>query len=374
MPPENRTRVQHFLALAEELGAKVVSITGESVADEVLKFSHENNITKIIAGKPFRPRLIEMVRGSVIDQIIRGSGSIDVYVVSDGTSAEKVPVNKAKWDIAPHRPLWRYGLSLLLVSLVTLFGLPLKNFLDPTNLVMVYLLAVVVAAVFLGRGPAILTSVVSVLCFDFFMIEPTLTFSVNDTQYLLTFAGLLAVGLIISSSAALLRDQVEAMRRKDRLNQSLFSYSRELTGAISLDQVLHIAIKNVSDVLNRENLILLPGNGGLQVGLASSGFTLNEDELAVAEWSFKHGQAAGRGTDTLPATTIRFMPLLTSHGPVECWGSKPRKMNSHYPLINGCNWKVWPTSLPWRWSAPYWQDQRLKQKCCATLKNYKPRY
>lgn len=325
MPAENRARVQRFFALAEELGAKVVSITGESVPEEVVKFSRDHNITKIIAGKPFRPRLVEMIRGSVIDQIIRGSGPIDVYVVSDGSSADKAPARKMELNITPHRPLWRYLLSLVLVGIVTLIGVPLNHFLDPTNLVMVYLLAVVFSAVYLGRGPAILASITSVLCFDFFFIDPTLTFTVYDTQYLITFAGLLVVGLIISSSAALLRDQVDAMQRKDLLNQSLLNYSRALTGAISLDQVLQIATQNVTDILKRENVILLPGNGMLQVGLSSPNFNLSEDELAVAEWSYKKNQAAGHGTDTLPATSIRFVPLLTSHGPVGVLGIRANK-------------------------------------------------
>lgn len=325
MPADNRARVQHFFALAEELGARVSSVTGESVADEVLKFSREHNITKIIAGKPFRPRLVELIRGSVIDQIIRGSGPIDVYVVSDGSSRPQAPSQKASLDLTPHRPLWRYLVSLVLVGLVSLIGMPLSRFLDPTNLVMVYLLAVVFSAVYLGRGPAILASILSVLCFDFFFIDPTLTFSVYDTQYLITFAGLLLVGLIISSSAALLRDQVDAMRRKDQLTQALLEYSRELTGAINLEQVLKIAVNSVSKNLNRENVILLPGGNSLGVGLSSPSFTVNADEMAVAEWAFKHNQAAGHGTDTLPATAVRFTPLLTSHGPVGILGIKADK-------------------------------------------------
>lgn len=325
MPADNRARVQHFFALAEELGARVSSVTGESVADEVLKFSREHNITKIIAGKPYRPRLVELIRGSVIDQIIRGSGSIDVYVVSDGSAQPQAPSQKAGLDLTPHRPLWRYLVSLLLVGLVSLIGVPLNQFLDPTNLVMVYLLAVVFSAVYLGRGPAILASILSVLCFDFFFIDPTLTFSVYDTQYLITFAGLLLVGLIISSSAALLRDQVDAMRRKDQLTQALLEYSRELTGAINVEQVLKVAINSVSKNLKRNNVILLPSNNHLEVGLSSPGFTFNDDELAVAEWAFKHNQAAGHGTDTLPATAIRFAPLLTSHGPVGILGIQAEK-------------------------------------------------
>ena len=320
MPLENRLRVQRFLTLAEELGAKVASTSGESVAESVISFAHEHNITKIIAGKPFRPRFSELFRGSVIDQIIRGSGSIDVYVVSGEASvSQKVP----RSSFQPHRPWWRYGGSLLLVALVTLLSQPLKHVLDPTNLVMVYLLAVVLSAVYLGRGPAILASFTSVLAFDFFFINPIFTFTVSDTQYLLTFLGLLAVGLIISGSAALLRDQVDAMRSKDRQTQSLFNLSRELTSAFSLDQVLDIATRACASLLNRENVILLPKNGGLEIKKISPGFLMDDDEMAVAEWAFKHSQPAGRGTDTLPSASIRFVPLLTANGPVGVIGIKP---------------------------------------------------
>jgi two-component system, OmpR family, sensor histidine kinase KdpD len=319
MPLENQVRVQHFLTLAEEMGAKVTSISGESVAEAVINFSHEHNITKIIAGKPFRPRIFELIRGSVIDQIIRGSGSIDVYVVSGEAEISK---KVSRTFSLPHRPLWRYGLSLILVALVTLFGLPLKTLLDPTNLVMVYLLAVVIAAIYLGRGPAILASFFSVLAFDFFFINPTFSFTVNDTQYLLTFLGLLVVGLIISSSAALLRDQVDAMRRKDRQTQSLFILSRELTAAYSLDQVLDISIRTSTSLLNRQIIILLPQSGKLEIRSASQGFVIDENEMAVAEWSYKYGQVAGHGTDTLPAASIRFVPLLAANGPVGVIGIK----------------------------------------------------
>jgi two-component system, OmpR family, sensor histidine kinase KdpD len=320
MPLENHMRVQRFLALAEELGAKVVSISGESVAESVIRFSREHNITKIVAGKLFRPRWLELFEGSVIDQIIRQSGPIDVYVVS-GNSQTPPTSNFARER--PHQPYWRYGVGLLLVAAVTLIGLLIDQFLDPANLVMVYLLGVVVSAVYLGRGPSIVTSITSVLAFDFFFINPIFTFSVYDTQYILTFIGLLVVGLTISNSAALLRDQVNVMRNKENQTQSLFNFSRELTGALSLDQVLKTTIRSATTILNRPCVILLPINGTLQIKQASQNFQVDDNELAVAEWSFKNAQPAGFGTDTLPSSLIRFLPLLTAHGPVGVLGMKP---------------------------------------------------
>ena len=325
MLAQNRLRMQQNLQLAEELGARVVNITSESVADAVIEFARQHNITKIIAGKPLRPRWFEILRGTMIDQIIRNSGKIDVYVVSEESETPQKAVGELFPDaVTPHKPLGRYLASSVLVFVMTLAGLPLRTFLDPTNLVMLYLVAVIISAVFLGRGPSILASVASVLAFDFFFVDPRLSFSVSDTQYILTFAGLLIVGLIISNSAAILRDQVDILRRRGQQSQALNNMSRELTAAIGLDQVLEIVIRNVSDMFNRGTVILLPENNRLTVKAATPGFTIDESELAVADWSFKHGKEAGRGTTTLPSADIRYMPLVTSKETVGVLGNKPQ--------------------------------------------------
>lgn len=325
MPAQNRLRIQQNIMLAEELGARVINLTSESVADAVIDFARQYNITKIIAGKPLRPRWFEMLRGTVIDQIIRNSGQIDVYVVSESTAVpQRVAPRFVPEAVTPHKPFGRYLVSLALVLLTTLLGLPLRGYLAPTNLVMLYLVAVVFSAVFLGRGPAILASFVSVLAFDFFFVDPLFTFTVSDTQYILTFVGLLIVGLIISNSAAILRNQVDVLRRRGQQSQALNNLSRELTAAITLDEVLEAIIHHVSDMFKRETVILLAENGHLAEKASTPGFALNESELAVADWAYKHGKEAGRGTTTLPESAIRYFPLITARETVGVLGTKPQ--------------------------------------------------
>lgn len=325
MPAQNRLRIQQNLQLAEEMGARIVNITNESVAEAVIDFARQHNITKIVAGKPLRPRWFEILRGTVIDQIIRNSGQIDVYVVSEGPeAAQRSAAGSLPDSVRPHRPFGRYLGSLMFVLVATLLGFPLRSFLAPTNMVMLYLVAVVLSAVFLGRGPAILASIASVLAFDFFFVDPRFTFSVRDTQYLLTFIGLLIVGLIISNLTAILRDQMEALRRRGQQTQALNNFSRALTAAVSLDQVLETVIHHVGDMFSRDTVILLPENERLIVKAATAGLTLNDSELAVADWAFKHGKEAGRGTNTLPAAVIRYIPLTNAGETVGILGIKPQ--------------------------------------------------
>jgi two-component system sensor histidine kinase KdpD len=323
LPPAHQERLTRMLRLAEELGARVVTLPGSAVADTILDYARDHNITKIIAGKPLRPRWDEWLRHDVVEQIIRRSGHIDVYVIS-GSVERTPPPAQMKWR--PHRPLRRYVEGIALVAGVTLVGEAVSPYISATNLVMLYLLAVVIAALALGRGPSILVSILSVLAFDFFFVPPILTFIVSDTEYLLTFAGLLAVSLAISQLTVRVREQAEAALRRQAVTASLFALSRDLAVARSLNDVVDAVIRNVTQTFGREVAILLPVDGSPN-RVAPHGvppeFMHDENELAVATWAFQHEQEAGRASETLPAAAARYVPLKTARGVVGVIGVKP---------------------------------------------------
>ena len=223
--PFNQERVSRTMQLAEELGAKSVSLAGSSLPESVIEFARKHNITKIVVGKPLRPRWQEWLTGTLVNQLIRTSGDIDIYVISAQAelSQPTVPVN---WQ--PHRPLGRYLLSLAMVAVSTILGLLVRGRLDPTNLVMLYLLTVVISAVFLGRGPSLLATVAGVLAFDFFLIQPYLTFAVTDTQYIITFAVLFIVSLVVSSLTISVREQADASIKREAQTTALYDLGRDL--------------------------------------------------------------------------------------------------------------------------------------------------
>jgi two-component system sensor histidine kinase KdpD len=162
-------------------------------------------------------------------------------------------------------PLGRYGQSVLLVLIASAIGFPIYFVIEAVNLVMLYLAAVVIAAVFLGRGPAILASVLSVITFDFFLVEPRLSLSVADTQYILTFFGLLAVGMVISITVAQLRNQVEIIRQREAHTAALNSLIQDLTGAIQLEDMLNSVVRHIHQAFNQRVVVLLPVENGLKL-------------------------------------------------------------------------------------------------------------
>jgi two-component system, OmpR family, sensor histidine kinase KdpD len=322
---EQRTRITKTLLLAEELGGRSMTLSGHSVPDVALNYAREHNVTKVIVGKPVQPRWREILFGSLVDQLVRSSGNIDVYIISGDNEPESTPK-----DSLP-RPAWpwrRYTLGILLVLVAFGISALIQSLISPTNLVMVFLLAVITTATFLGRGPSILVSFISVLVFDFFFVPPFLTFAVADSEYILTFIGLFGVGLVISELTARVRDQAEVAQRREAETATLYSLSRDLSVAEGLEEIIRSVTVNIGQTFGREVVIFLPEqdeNEKLRPYTPNANFDLDENELAVAIWSFQHGQPAGRGTDTLAASDARYIPLKTSKGVVGVLGIKPKK-------------------------------------------------
>jgi two-component system sensor histidine kinase KdpD len=317
---EQRDQIALSLRLAEELGATTITLPGQSVAETVLEYARRHNVTKIIAGKALRSRWIDIVRSSTVDRLIRLSGKIDVYVIS---SEEETPTRRMVEAVRPHRPWSRYLAAVLLVAVASGLSALVAPYISPTNLNVIYLLAVVIAAVYLGRGPAILASILGVAAFDYFFVPPQLTLRVSDTEYLLTFLGLLAVGLVISELASLAREQVRANQRREAQTVALYELGRDLAAASGLEAVAQTAITHVSQAFSRDAVIFLRVDHDLKLYVGSPGLALTENDQAVAAWTFEHGQAAGHGTDTLPDVPLRCQPLKTMRGVVGVLGIQP---------------------------------------------------
>jgi two-component system sensor histidine kinase KdpD len=317
---ENRKHVWRDMRLAESLGAQVANITAVTVADAVIDYAIRHNISKIVVGKPSKPRWREFLRQPLVDQIIRRSGTIDVYVVSIA-DAEKKPEPGRK---RPGKPVpWQeYLKSLALVMAATAASQLAFQFLSPANLVMIYLLAVVLAATRLGLKPAIMTAFLSVLAFDFFFVPPRFTFSVYDTEYLITFAALFTVGVVISTLVAKSSERAETIREREVQTTSLYYLSRDLAAAPNITAILDAAIRNFGESFNANLAILLPEGERLEIKAASRDLHLDIKELAVADWAFRNRKAAGRGTETLGSAALLYLPLQTSTSVLGVMGVK----------------------------------------------------
>jgi two-component system, OmpR family, sensor histidine kinase KdpD len=182
---------------------------------------------------------------------------------------------------------------------------------EPANLIMVYLVGVMGVAVWLGRGPAVLASLLSVLAFDYFFVPPRRTFAVSDTQYVVTFSVMLLASILIGTLAARLRAQVEEARIGERRADALAKLSAELVALQHRDRILAALLRHLEEVFESRGVVLLPdARGRLEVAAGDGGLLgAGEHERGVAQWAFDAGQSAGLGTAALPGSRLLHLPL-----------------------------------------------------------------
>jgi two-component system sensor histidine kinase KdpD len=315
---EEREDLVRALELAEQLGARAVTLSGAGAADEILTYARAHNVTRIVLGKTRRPRWRELWRGSLLDALVRGSGPIELVAIS-GDDDEETPPRPGP---APHSTGAEYAAAAGIVAVPTLGGLLARRaglLVPPIDAAMLYLLAVVVAAARFRRGPALVASLIGIASFDFFFVHPFYTFSVADVRYVLTFGVMLVVALVMGNLTGRIRSQAESAREREQRTAALYALSRDLATAADREAVLAAALRSVRDTFAIEATVLLPGTGGALAVVAPRAL-IEERERAVAQWSFDHAQAAGRGTGTLPASQALYVPLLSSGKPVGVLG------------------------------------------------------
>ncbi|HNB55212.1 MAG TPA: DUF4118 domain-containing protein, partial [Anaerolineales bacterium] len=191
----------------------------------------------------------------------------------------------------------------------TLLGLPLRGVIEPTNLVMLYLIAVVMAAVWWGRSPAILASILGVIAFDLIFIPPYYQFAVSDAEYLLTFVAFLGTGFVTGNLAARVREQVRTAQRREAQTAAQYELSRALVNATGLLPIAEAVVTHAEKLMVGQVAVFGQKADGLPLLAASKGVQITDHEQAVATWAYERGQPAGHGTDTLTGAAGLYLPL-----------------------------------------------------------------
>jgi two-component system, OmpR family, sensor histidine kinase KdpD len=309
-----RDRVAQTLRLAEQLGGEAVTIPGHNMAEDLIHYAQSRNVTEVIIGKSRRSRWSEIWRSSVVHDLIRKSGDIDVYVIS-GEDAPAQRTQRPMTRRAPLQHLNAYLGSALAVVLAGLIAKLIESFLPLPNLSIVFLTAVLFSAVTWGLWPAIVAAILSMLVYDFGFVQPMYTFTVPSPQDLLALSIFLIVAVLTSHLTARVRDQAAMAKRREARTAALYALSREVASATGLQEVLEAIVTQVSHILNAQVVVLLPEAGRLVLRAAQpSTITLTEVERATATWAWQHNQPAGRGADTLPGGDWFYQPLTTAQG------------------------------------------------------------
>ncbi len=312
------------LRLAENLGAETHTLIGRSVAGTLLEFAHERNASKIVVGKTAMPWWKRQFFGTIVDELLKKAGEIDVYVVSG--SATEAPPNVKQRSRSTYS--WRdYLLAGSVVAACGLLGWAAYFFaLEEANIVMIFLAGVALVATRWGRGPAIAAAIASVMLFDFCFVPPYFTFAVSDTEYVITFIVMLGIGLLISGLASRQRSQLRASQRQEHRTGQLFRMTRQLSELSGTEFLVRTAARQIVEIFSGEVVLYVRETDGTLSLRHGEGSALVEQEINrdVARWVADNGKIAGAQTDTLPNATALFVPLIGSRGTVGAMGVRPK--------------------------------------------------
>ncbi len=311
LPAKARDGILRTLKLAQDMGARTAVLSGADPAAVLVDYARSHNCSKVVLGRPqAKPWLF--VAPSLISRVGGLADDLDVVAVGKSAKSRAAPspatVEAPDGAAARDPKRWRaYGWSVFAVAAVAVAATPLLPHFDLANIVMVFLLVIVLIGVRLGRGPAVFASFLSVAVFDFFFVPPRFSFAVSDVQYVVTFAVMLAVALVIGNLTAGLRFQAKVASTREDRSRAVSEFARELSGLLETEQVIEVATRFIEGQFRGRAAILVPDARDRLDGAAVA--RIEGADEGTARWVLDNAQPAGLGTDTLAGRRCLYLPL-----------------------------------------------------------------
>jgi two-component system sensor histidine kinase KdpD len=318
LPAAQRERILKSLKLAQDLGANTAVLFNNDIAQAIVDYASGQNFSRIVMGResynlPWRASHMQRVTALAphVDLIEIGRAASQDDEAGQRISASE-PVKskdvheKRSTSRAPKRYL-HYVFAALASGATALIATPLLDMINLVNIAMLFLLTVVLVAVRFGRGPSVVATVIGVLAFDFFFVPPRFSFAVSDFQYVMTFAVMLAVGLITGHLTAGLRYQAKVASRRESRSRALYEFARDLSGVLQGEQISETTLAIIQRAFRAKATLLLPDDEGR---LQAPEPIVPGLDMGIAQWAFDKVETAGIGTDTLPASNFFYLPLV----------------------------------------------------------------
>ncbi|MDB6137837.1 MAG: Osmosensitive channel signal transduction histidine kinase [Verrucomicrobiaceae bacterium] len=304
-------RLSRSLGLARKLGGEVISVTGDNVSTALLRVARERNVSQMVVGKPEHAH---PWRRSLADQLILGSGDIDVCVVRPLAAADKGTVKTAPAELSSTLRTKEYGMAVtttLAVAMLCWVLLPLTGY---TVVALVFLITVVLSALKLSQGPVLLMATASALAWDFFFIPPQYTLHIDRIEDMVMFGMFFIVAISMGSLTTRLRQGEQAERSRQRQTAALLRVTQSAALAAEPDKGLAAALRVIDELLQGTTaLIVRESDRSLpKAAHAASTFEPSPKEWGVIAWSYANKLPAGRFTDTLPQSEASWFPLQTA--------------------------------------------------------------
>ncbi|WP_313523752.1 sensor histidine kinase KdpD [Shinella sp.] len=317
---ERLQRMEALFRLAEQLGAETRRVVGNDFVEEILKLARREHATQIVIGARRNRGWRKFLLPSLPDALSRKAAGLGVYFVTpDKTEKPPAPARFVLPGIASYKQ--SVLIAVALSAATAAVGKLVYVFAELPNISLLFLLAVLGAAVLGGYVSAFIAAVLSALAYNFLFIDPLHTFTITAPHEVFALIVFLSVAIIAGGFASRIKEQAEVARVRATALQSLYEFSRKLSTAGKSDDAIWLAVSHLQASLKRNIVLLLPDKSDLRVAAVWPPDTeLDVTDFTAARWTRDKQEVAGAGTGTLPNSRFEFRPLMGPHGLVGVCG------------------------------------------------------
>jgi two-component system, OmpR family, sensor histidine kinase KdpD len=322
------------LSLVHELGGEVVTTVDDDAVRGLIRLAADHQVTQIVAGKSRRGSWHNFLRGgSIMTRLLKDTGDVDVYVVAGEPGARPESRDLPPPGSRRFMPPRDFALAAAAPAVVAAIGWLVSPLLSYQATGLLFLLAVTLLGMTVGRSAVLMSAVLSGLIWDFFFIPPRFTFSMSNLSDIIMVAMFIGVAGVIGHLTTRLRLNERHLRIREQRLMALYQFSRAIGTSRSREEMLARSVRHVEDVFDAQAAIMVPdADGRLEVSAGELG-ALDDKEMAVAQWAFLHHRPAGRFTDTLPTARNIYFPLIGQTDAVGVLGISPRNQRPDTPEL-----------------------------------------
>ncbi|MEG2732612.1 MAG: sensor histidine kinase KdpD [Clostridium sp.] len=322
MSEENKKRLRGNIHLAEQLGATIETVYGDDIPLQISEFARVSGVSKIVLGRNNATRKYFWTKPSLTEKLTVAAPGLDIYIIPDKeTSRYKA--------IKVRQNTFRFVLSDVIFSFLMLAAATAVGFLfsglgfSEANIITVYILSVLITAIITTqKAYSLISSVVSVLTFNFFFTAPRFTLNAYDAGYPATFLIMFISAFITSTLAVKIKQHARQSAETAYRTKILLETNQLLQKGKEKEEIVSVTANQLTKLLNRDIAFYLVKEGEL---LAPLIFTsgegessdakkdyVNQNESAVASWVYKNNKHAGATTNTLGNAKCLYLAVRAS--------------------------------------------------------------
>ena len=314
---KNKAQLNANLKLAEQLGARIITVYGDTVPEQIAEYAKVTEASKIVLGRSNNKKGL-FSKQSFVEKLTQIAPNLDIYIIPDNRKPYFVK-KRGKSIQLPTITFLDSLKTIIILILSTILSLCFyKLSFNESNIIMIYILGVFVTSIYTyGKIYSFISTLLSVLVFNYFFIAPRFTLSVYDPGYTITFLTMFIVAFSTSTLMKRVKSQAHQNAIKSHTTEVLLETSQKLQKSTNTDDLYSVMGEQLLKLLDR-TIIVYPVNK--ETTIAPPIFFSNNDtdsiinysspdERAVAEWVVKNNKNAGATTNTLSGAKCIYLAV-----------------------------------------------------------------